>query len=69
MPLTITGDLITSDRTKCIAWLVPGRPHAWQVTWLPGQDPGPQLRRHRDHAARRDRERPARRVPDLAAYR
>ena len=37
MPLTITGDLITSDRAKCIAWLVPGRPHAWQVTWLPGR--------------------------------
>ncbi len=37
MPLTITGDLITRGRATCIARLVPGRPHAWQVTWLPGQ--------------------------------
>jgi hypothetical protein len=37
MPLTITSDLISSDRTARTAWLVPGHPHAWQVTWLPGR--------------------------------
>ena len=37
MPLTTTGDLITSDRATRIARLVRGRPPAWQVTRLPGQ--------------------------------
>jgi hypothetical protein len=37
MPLTITDDLITSDRTAHTARPVPGHPEAWQVTWLPGQ--------------------------------
>jgi hypothetical protein len=37
MPLTITGDLITSDRTTHTARLVPARPHAGHVTRLPGR--------------------------------
>lgn len=37
MPLTITGHLIASDRTTHTARLVPGRPHAGQVTRLPGR--------------------------------
>ena len=37
MPLTITGALIASDRTTHTARLVPGRPHAGHVTWLPGR--------------------------------
>ncbi len=37
MPLTITADLITSDRTGHTAHPVPGYSHAWRVTWLPGQ--------------------------------
>ena len=37
MPLTTTGDLITSDRAPRTARLVSGRPPAWQVTWLPGR--------------------------------
>jgi hypothetical protein len=37
MPLTVTGDQITSDRATRIARLVPGRPPARQVTWLPGR--------------------------------
>jgi hypothetical protein len=41
MPLTITSDLITSDRTTHTARPVPGHPHAWQVTWLPGQTTSP----------------------------
>jgi hypothetical protein len=38
MPLTVTDDLITSDHTTHTARPVPGHPHAWQVTWLPGQE-------------------------------
>ena len=41
MPLTITDDLITSDRTAHTARPVPGHPNAWQVTWLPGQTTSP----------------------------
>jgi hypothetical protein len=41
MPLTITSDLITSDRTTHTARPVPGHPHVWQVTWLPGQTTSP----------------------------
>jgi hypothetical protein len=37
MPLTITSDLITSDSTAHTARRAPGRPHTWQVTWLPGR--------------------------------
>jgi hypothetical protein len=37
MSLTITSDLIISDRTTHTARPVPSQPHAWQVTWLPGQ--------------------------------
>ena len=37
MPLTITDELITSDRTAHTGRPVPGHPDAWQVTWLPGQ--------------------------------
>jgi hypothetical protein len=41
MSLTITSDLITSDRTTLTARPVPSHPHAWQVTWLPGQTTSP----------------------------
>ena len=41
MPLTITSDLITSDRTAHTARPFPGHPHVWQVTWLPGQAVSP----------------------------
>ena len=37
MPLTITDELITSDRTAHTARPIPSYPDAWQVTWLPGQ--------------------------------
>src|SRR5947207_2766548 len=37
MSLTITSDLVTSDRTAHTARPFPGSPHVWQVTWLPGQ--------------------------------
>jgi hypothetical protein len=37
MPLTIATDLITSDRTMHTARPVPGHPHTWRVTWLPGR--------------------------------
>jgi hypothetical protein len=37
MPLTVTDDLITSDRAAHTARPIPGHPDAWQVTWLPGQ--------------------------------
>ena len=37
MSLTVTDDLIISDRTAHTACPVPGHPDAWQVTWLPGQ--------------------------------
>ncbi len=37
MPLTITGDLITSDRTTHTVRLIPGRPHAGHPARLPGR--------------------------------
>jgi hypothetical protein len=37
MPLTITSDLIVGDHTAHTARQVPGHPHAWHVTWLPGR--------------------------------
>ena len=40
-PLTITANLITSDRTAHTARPVPGHLHAWQVTWLPSQTISP----------------------------
>src|SRR5690348_13405992 len=41
MPLTITSDLITSDRTAHTACPVPGHPNAWLVTWLPNRVTSP----------------------------
>ncbi len=41
MPLTITDDLITSDRTAHTACPVPGHPNAWLVTWLTSQVTSP----------------------------
>ena len=41
MPLTITADLITSDRTAHTACPVPGHPNAWLVTWLPSRVTSP----------------------------
>ena len=41
MPLTITSDLISSDRTAHTACPVPGHPHAWLVTWLPSRVTNP----------------------------
>ena len=41
MPLTITSDLITSDRTAHTACPVPGHPNAWLVTWLPSRVTSP----------------------------
>ena len=41
MPLTITEDLITSDRTPHTACPVPGQPNTWLVTWLPGRTTTP----------------------------
>ena len=37
MTLTITGTTITSDRNPHTARQAPGRPHKWEVSWLPGQ--------------------------------
>lgn len=37
MRLTITSDLITGEHTAHTARPVPGHPHTWQVTWLPGR--------------------------------
>ena len=37
MPLTTTGDLITSGRAAPTARLVPSRPHAGHLTRLPGR--------------------------------
>ena len=37
MPLTITGDLIVSDRTALTVRFVSGRPHPGHVTWLFGR--------------------------------
>ena len=38
MPLTVTDDLITGDRTAHAARPIDSYPDAWQVTWLPGQE-------------------------------
>jgi hypothetical protein len=37
MTLTITGTTMTSDQTAHTARLVPGSPHLWEVSWLPGR--------------------------------
>jgi hypothetical protein len=37
MAVTILDDSMSSDRTTHCARLVPGRPHLWEVSWLPGQ--------------------------------
>ena len=37
MALTVTSDAITGDRTRHTARPVPGHPHAWEVSWLPGR--------------------------------
>ena len=41
MSLTITDDLIISDRTAHTACPVPGHPDIWLVTWLPGRTTSP----------------------------
>jgi hypothetical protein len=37
MNLRITDTTMTSDQTLHTARQVPGRPHDWEVSWLPGQ--------------------------------
>ena len=37
MTLTITDTTMTSDQTAHTARPAPGRQHAWEVSWLPGQ--------------------------------
>jgi hypothetical protein len=37
MALTINDDHISGDHTRHTARPVPGHPHAWEVSWLPGQ--------------------------------
>jgi hypothetical protein len=37
MTLTITDTTITSDHNPHTARQAPGRPHHWEVSWLPGQ--------------------------------
>jgi len=37
MTLTINDTAMTSDRTAHTARPAPGRPHQWEVSWLPGQ--------------------------------
>lgn len=37
MDLTITSDHISGAHTPHTARPVPGHPHAWQVSWLPGR--------------------------------
>ena len=37
MTLTINDTTMTSDQTPHTARQAPGRPHQWEVTWLPGQ--------------------------------
>ena len=37
MPLTITSDAISGEHTRHTARPVPGHPHAWEVSWLPGR--------------------------------
>ena len=37
MTLTINDTTMTSDQTAHTAQQAPGREHAWEVSWLPGQ--------------------------------
>ena len=37
MTLTINDTTMTSDQTGHTARPAPGRPHEWEVSWLPGQ--------------------------------
>ena len=37
MTLTINDTAMTSDQTPHTARQAPGRQHAWEVSWLPGQ--------------------------------
>ena len=37
MALTINDTTMTSDQTSHTARQAPGRPHHWEVSWLPGQ--------------------------------
>jgi hypothetical protein len=37
MTLTINDTAMSSDRTAHTARSAPGRPHQWEVSWLPGQ--------------------------------
>ena len=37
MTLTINDTTMTSDQTGHTARQAPGRPHEWEVSWLPGQ--------------------------------
>jgi hypothetical protein len=37
MALTINDTTMTSDQTPHTARQAPGRPHHWEVSWLPGQ--------------------------------
>ena len=37
MTLTINDTTITSDQNPHTARQAPGRPHQWEVSWLPGQ--------------------------------
>jgi hypothetical protein len=37
MGLTINDTAMTSDHTGHTARQAPGRPHVWEVSWLPGQ--------------------------------
>jgi hypothetical protein len=37
MTLTINDTAMSSDRTAHTARPAPGRPHQWEVSWLPGQ--------------------------------
>ena len=37
MALTINDTTMTSDQTPHTARQAPGRPHEWEVSWLPGQ--------------------------------
>jgi hypothetical protein len=37
MTLTINDTTMTSDQTPHTARLAPGRPHHWEVSWLPGR--------------------------------
>ena len=37
MTLTINDTTMTSDQTGHTARQAPGRPHQWEVTWLPGK--------------------------------